>query len=243
MTKRKLLLASAVLLALAVLPASAIVIVDVPDIEVSPLEYNFGDVVLGSSATTTVTISNAGQGALVVSGIGLELGGSADFSIVSVPALPVELAYLDSVTVEIGYTASAVGPPSAVLGIASKDPNESLVEVALSGTGVEPAPPPPPLPPTIDEVISFLDEAVEAGTLEGTGRWPRVARARLRAFRSMLEIAKVLIERNRTNAAWFILRNAYRLADGSPRPPDFVAGEACPELASMILEVMETLRE
>ncbi len=61
MTKRKLLLASAVLLALAVLPASEIVIVDVPDIEVSPLEYNFGDVVLGSSATTTATISNAGQ--------------------------------------------------------------------------------------------------------------------------------------------------------------------------------------
>ncbi len=179
----------------------------------------------------------------MVSGIGLELGGSADFSIVSVPALPVELAYLDSVTVEIAYTPSAAGPASAVLGIASDDPHDSLVEVALSGTGVEPSPPPPPLPPTIDEVVSLLDEAVAAGTLEGTGRWPRVARARLRAFGNMLEIAKVLIERNRTNAAWFILWNAYRLADGSPRPPDFVAGEACPELASMILEVMETLRK
>lgn len=141
MTKRKLLSASVVLLALAVLPASAIIIVDEPDINVSPLEYNFGDVVLGSSATMTVTISNVGQEALVVSEIGLEFGGGTDFSIVSVPELPVELAYLDSVTVEIAYTPSAAGPASVVLGIANDDPDESLVEVALSGTGVGPASP------------------------------------------------------------------------------------------------------
>ena len=52
-----------------------------PDIEVSPSDYNFGDVELGSSTTTIVTISNVGGADLTVSDVGFQGESCGDFSI------------------------------------------------------------------------------------------------------------------------------------------------------------------
>jgi hypothetical protein len=52
-----------------------------PDIEVSPSDYNFGDVELGFSTNTIVTISNVGGADLTVNNVGFQGGSCGDFSI------------------------------------------------------------------------------------------------------------------------------------------------------------------
>lgn len=58
-----------------------------PDIEVSPLKYNFGELKVGSSISTIVTISNVGDLDLTVSDIAFQVGSSNDFSITQLELL------------------------------------------------------------------------------------------------------------------------------------------------------------
>jgi len=50
-----------------------------------------------------------------------------------------------------------------------------------------------------------------------------------------------LIEGSYLEAACQQLSDAYRRTDGEKKPPDFVAGEAAPELADMIEQLMTDL--
>jgi hypothetical protein len=54
-----------------------------PDIQVSPTDYNFGNVELGSSTTSIVTISNVGGDGLTVNNVGFQVESCGDFSITS----------------------------------------------------------------------------------------------------------------------------------------------------------------
>jgi hypothetical protein len=62
-----------------------------PGLEVVPTEHNFGDVQLGSSSSTIITITNNELEPYFIDTVGLASGGSADFSILSAPALGTEL--------------------------------------------------------------------------------------------------------------------------------------------------------
>ena len=57
-----------------------------PEISVTPLSIDYGDVVVGSSATKAVTIANEGTSELVVSSIGLGAATSSDFALTSGPS-------------------------------------------------------------------------------------------------------------------------------------------------------------
>ena len=92
----------------------------------------------------------------------------------------------------------------------------------------------------IEETLAFLDASVEAGTLVGEGPG-KSADKRLNALRNMLEAAAELIDAGLYELACEQLWDAYRKCDGDPKPPDFVSGAACAELAAMIQDVIDNL--
>jgi hypothetical protein len=207
--------------------------VNIPDIDVLPLTYDFGDIEEGSSSTAIVTVSNVGCAALTVNDIIFPTGSSSDFSITSVPTTPVVIPPEGTADIEITYTPSVIGITSTVLNIISDDPDEGLVEVELSGTGVEVE-----LPPLeqIQNMLDFFDASVSEGTLVGHGPG-RSAEGRRYALRNMIIAAGDLIREGATENACEQLLDIYNRMDGLPKPPDFVSGEAASTLADMILDL------
>lgn len=106
------------------------------NINVYPLSYDFGEVWVGSTSITTVTISNEGAENLTVSDIYLQLDRLSDFSVRKKTNLPLVLEPDASVELTIAYRPSSPGLSTDVLEIISDDPDQSLVEVELSGTGI-----------------------------------------------------------------------------------------------------------
>lgn len=209
-----------------------------PEIDVSPLAYDFGDVEVGKSSTVFITISNVGIGNLTVSDIAFVVGSSGDFAITASPLLPATVTGPDGfIEVEITYAPSAVGASAATLEIISDDEDEGVVEVALSGVGVSEE-----LPPDeqIAEILDFFDTSVADGNLAGQGPGNSAER-RLNALRNMIEAAGDLIDNELYEDACQQLADALKKTDGQVPPPDFVAGEAREELENMLLELMESL--
>jgi TolB protein len=213
------------------------VVAPVPDIDVSPLSYDFGDVELGDSSMTIVTVSNVGDVDITVSDISFEVGSSADYSVTSGPTLPTVIIPAQTVDIQVTYSPSAVGASSAILNIYIGDSSEPFVGVSLSGTGVEVAPPPSE---QIADILAFFDASVAEGSLAGDGPGSSAA-GRRGALRNMIEASGDLIEDGDIESACEQLCDAYQRTDGNARPPDFVAGPAASELASQILVLMESL--
>jgi hypothetical protein len=102
--------------------------------EVDPVKHDFGDVKLGFSNSTIITIRNTGMDRFFISEIGFEAGSSSDFSITS-SALGEVLDPDESLKVEVTYTPSKVGNVSAVLRIFWVDRESGLEHVSLAGGG------------------------------------------------------------------------------------------------------------
>ncbi|HUW18724.1 MAG TPA: choice-of-anchor D domain-containing protein [Sedimentisphaerales bacterium] len=208
-----------------------------PDIDVLPLDYSFGDVEVGSSATAMVTVSNVGNGNLTLSDITFQAGGSDDFSVSAGPPLPAVVEPDAVIDIEVTYSPSVPGLWLAVLEIFSDDPDEGLVEVQLNGSGV-----PGELTPSeqIAETIDFFDDSAAEGTLVGDGPG-QSGENRMNALKNMIEAVQVLIDGGSFRAACGQLSAVYAKTDGMPKPPDFVTGDAAAELASKIEELMTSL--
>jgi len=204
-----------------------------PNISVSPLSHDFGDIELGASSTVIVTISNEGSADLTVSGIALE----TDFAITSVPPASVVVGPSQTVDVEITYTPTVFGYNSAVLKITSDDPDEPVVEVQLGAVGIEIPPPPSE---QIANILTFFDTSVDEGTIVGDGPGNSAGK-RLNALRNMIKAAGDLIKNELFEEACQQLTDVCTRMDGQHRPPDFVTGEALPQLAGMVQELMTTL--
>ncbi|UCH66126.1 MAG: choice-of-anchor D domain-containing protein [Ignavibacterium sp.] len=229
----KLSLFSAVALILIFMPllfSPALVFAD-PYIEVVPLQHDFGDVEVGDYSHTIITIMNINGHDLVI--YDFRMQGSADFSITSAPTTPVIVMSGGLTEVEVTFSPSAAGYSSAVLEIESNDPTRPLVSVLFGGAGVASQPP----PVTIEDILAFFDESVDAGTLEGRGHHPFVKNARLKVMRGILMLASRFIDRDKITQACRALIRAFRRCDGNPLPSDFVIGDAVVELANMIQEL------
>ena len=95
--------------------------------------------------------------------------------------------------------------------------------------------------PTIDAILTFFDESVAAGTIYGRGKIPCLANFRLYLFRQMLETAELFIEKEKMYYACRTLNRTLLRCDNEPWPKDFIKGEAVPELADMIIDLMAKL--
>jgi hypothetical protein len=105
-----------------------------PQISVSPASLNFGNVTVGQSASLTLTVKNTGNATLNVTA--LNVSGAA-FQVTS-PSGPFNVAAGASAAITVSYTAAA-GTQTGVLSIASNDPANPTVTVALTGAGVSAA--------------------------------------------------------------------------------------------------------
>ena len=206
-------------------------------IKVTPLTLAFGKVKLDTATTRGVTISNVDNVDFTVTDISLVSAVSGQFSITLIPTIPLVLPAGDDAEVEVTFIPTEVGYFEDILHITSDDPDRPLVEVALSGTGVEGG-----LSPSeqIANILDFFEKSVNDGTLVG-GSPGKSAEHRLNALRNMLKAAGNHIENGVMGEACQQLLAAYRKTDGQSKPPDFVTGVAAPQLASLIQDLMDSL--
>ena len=208
----------------------------VPKIEVSPLDYNFGNVEVETAALMTVTITNTGNSSLAIDEITLDINGDSSFVITAAPFLSAFFGPGGHVDVEITFTPLVSGDQSTVLEIVSNDPDEPLVQINLSGRGGQLTP-----SEQMNLIFDFIDDSVTAGQLSGDGLG-KSAKGRLGALTNMLETAAKLIEKKKFEEALGQLKTAYKRTDGKKRPPDFVSGNAASELAEKIQAVLENIK-
>jgi hypothetical protein len=134
-------------------------------LSVSPPNLDFGDVVVGDSATSDVTLSNGGAAPITVGSIALGPGTSAAFSIAAAPATPTVLGPGDSAVVTVRYAPSGTGADAGTLAVLS---NAGSASVPLSGTGVSPGLSVSPLSLPFGDVA--VGDAVQLGaTITNTG--------------------------------------------------------------------------
>ena len=208
-----------------------------PDIDVSPLVYDFGDVELETAGSILMTILNYGNGDLSVQNLTFTPESSTDFTVTLSPELPSIVAPEGSIDIEISFAPSTKELISAVLEISSDDPDEPVVSVNLVGVGVVVEVPPAE---QIEDILEFFDTSVADGTLEGVGPGNYPVN-RLKALRNMLEATSDLIVGEYFDDAYAQLIDVLKKCDNQVPPPDFVTGEAREEIANMILELMEDL--
>ena len=208
-----------------------------PDIDVSLLVYDFGDVELETANSILITILNYGNGDLSVQNLTFTPESITDFTVTLSPELPSIVAPEGSIDIEISFAPSTKELLSAVLEISSDDPDEPVVSVNLIGIGVIIEVPPAE---QIEDILEFFDTSVADGTLEGVGPGNHPVN-RLKALRNMLEATSDLIVGEYFDDAYAQLIDVLKKCDNQVPPPDFVTGEAREELANMILELMEDL--
>jgi len=91
-------------------------------------------------------------------------------------------------------------------------------------------------------IIDDYDAAIDDGTLAGSGPG-QSADGRANALYNKLLAAKVNIENGDYTAALALLYDVYKLCDGSPKPDDFVEGDARDDIAakvSALIALLET---
>ena len=104
----------------------------VPDISVSPLAVDFGDVNVGDSSDQTVTVTNDGDADLVLGSVSAP---AAPFSIAADTCSGQTLAPADTCTISVEFAPDAVQDYSSSFDILSDDPDEDPVTVDVSGSG------------------------------------------------------------------------------------------------------------
>jgi len=210
------------------------------NIQVSPGTYDFGDVKLGSSGSTLITLINPMGGTheepLVISTISLAVGSSPAFA-VSGNYEGYTLLPGESVDVEVVITPSATGYAAATLEITSDDPVFPLIGVPLGGMGVSVEQPPQE---QVALILAFMDAALAEGSLTGEGPGASAGN-RLNALQNMIEASGDLIAGGAYEEACGQLAAALQKCDGQPSPPDFVSGEAALVLKLMIEELRSSL--
>jgi hypothetical protein len=104
-------------------------------LSVSPTSFNFGTVLIGSSATESVTVSNSGSGSLTISNVSLAGPGLAATGV----STGTTLAVGQSATLTVTFTPAAAGTSTGSVTFTSNAANGS-VALGLTGTGAQPAP-------------------------------------------------------------------------------------------------------
>lgn len=214
--------------------AFTVIPAQVPEIAVCPDTVDFGQVELGEAATVIVTVTNLGDGTLVLHEVGLS--NALAFSLEPL-SLPLQVATNATADLVLTFAPTSEAMYMTELGILSNDGAETFVSVAIQGEGVVTAIPPAE---QIADILAFIESSVAAGTLAGDGPG-KSAENRLGALKNMIEAAGEDIALGDIESACEQLSSAYRRTDGLSPPPDFVIGPAANELAEQITELQASL--
>ena len=213
-------------------------LVSEPDIELSHTDYNFGQVDIGTSQTSTVSVFNLGNASLTIQSLELEQSQQAQFALADF-LIPVTLEPNSYIDLEIAFSPVIDGLDTAVLTVISDDPNDPAIDVVLTGEGMSVA-----LSPDeqIAQILNDYNTAVQEGTIKGVGN-RRSGRNKLRVFRKMLVISKRLIDAGYNHHALKVLVMIEKKCDGKKAPKDFIKGPAAEKLNSQINELVNTLQQ
>lgn len=107
--------------------------VQAPDINISPLSYNFGDVSIMETGTQNITIQNTGQLALQITHLIFD---NAYFSCDETLPFSINAGSSQQITVE--FQKSTRGAETGNLEIRSNDPNENPLDISLSASAFVP---------------------------------------------------------------------------------------------------------
>ncbi len=108
-----------------------------PDISVTPMSYDFGNVFVGANKVfSSVVVQNNGLVDLTVSGV--SISGSAEFKVNYTTCTGASIPPGDSCIIDVLFKPQSAGQKSASLDITSNDPDTPTVSVSLTGTGVPP---------------------------------------------------------------------------------------------------------
>ncbi len=111
------------------------------DIDIGAMTHDYGQVVVGTTASHTVIIRNLGDVALQVSAMTLVTGEAADFSI-TLGAAPFTVAPGSEHSVDVRFAPGSAGQKTTMLRVVSDDQDEDTVNVVVTGRGL--------MPPDID---------------------------------------------------------------------------------------------
>jgi beta propeller repeat protein len=211
-----------------------VVAADLPEVDVSPLAIDFGQIGLAESATAIVTVTNLGVGTLYVYELGLV--GAPEFTLGAV-ALPLAIPTNITADLTVTFEPTAENMFFAELSLITNDGDETFFAIPIAGEGVI-----IPVPPAeqIVEILAFTDASVANGTLAGDGPG-NSGNGRLGALWNMIRAAGEDIALGDIQSACTQLEDAYDRTDGLSPPPDFVSGPAADDLAEMIVLLKETL--
>ncbi|MFQ5864131.1 MAG: choice-of-anchor D domain-containing protein [bacterium] len=107
----------------------------IPDMSVTPLDHDYGEVEVGSSSSYTFKIKNNGTADLHVSSVSVSGPYAAEFS-EHIDAMTLSWGQSRDVVVE--FTPTSVGDKYATLRVTSDDPDQDPVDVSLTGIGIAP---------------------------------------------------------------------------------------------------------
>jgi hypothetical protein len=211
---------------------------------ISSTGHDFGQVEVGSTVTTAISVTNLEETSTTLTGIALANTDCNDFSVVSTPE-SMTIPPNETIVVEVGFTPSAIGTCSDTLRIYTGSPFPYSVN--LTGTGIEAESDQPgpltasqPYLAQIEEIKLFMKSSVKNGNLKGAGKG-KEAKKRLKALNKMLIVTSHLIENGQLEAAHNKLVAIHNKTDGKTNPKDFVEGEAKKEFALKIHQLTEQL--
>lgn len=238
---RKMFLAGAALMVAFILCTGPVFAQEV----ILPDEIAFGEVEVGQVKTAELVISHTAN-TQVEAQITFN-SACPDFSLGATPN-PLIIPAGANGSVIVTYSPTGPGPCIGSMDIrftwiqpfGSMDLGTKTVTVTGTGKATE-----EPVPPAVDilSIIDFLDASVAAKTIQGKGVKKAPVR-RLNAIRKMLEIADRRVQNEELEKACRLLSVVYNKIDGKHRPQsavDFLKGEALPQLAAMVAQVMEDL--
>jgi beta propeller repeat protein len=216
-----------------------------PQASVTPDQYGFGEVALGASNSTLVSVQSTGAGILHVTGATVTQvtpSGVSAFSLTPAPALPVALkpgtgGAGQTLDLPVKFAPTTIGTYTGSLTITTDDPDHPSIVVPLTGTGVSKEVPPIV---QVQNLLTFIDTSTANGTVSGVGPGSS-ATNKLKAFRNMIADSSDLILQGKTALACDQLASAYAKTDGDPKPPDFVAGTSAAEVAAQIVTLRTSL--
>jgi hypothetical protein len=127
-----------------------------PDISISPVSKNYGNVEVGTSSTQGFTVSNTGGATLNVTSTSITGTDASQFSITSGGG-SFNLFPGATRTVNVQFHPASAGSKSATLRLASNDPDENPLDAPLIGTGI-----------TIPDISASPNPANYGGVLVGS---------------------------------------------------------------------------
>jgi hypothetical protein len=210
---------------------------------ITPAALDFGTVLVGEWSTLSFSVTGQNITPTTITGVVLTGDLTGAFS-VNGPVLPIALGMGQTATFDVRFEPVEEGSVTAAVGISVFGPPEFYYTVNLSGIGEAPVVEDPAV--MIDDLIAFFEAAVASGDLEGVSWGRGRGRGRMAWFKvwivwKMLHSTERLIDRGYYGWAYWQLNSILKHADGAPRPHDFVKGDAQPEFAAKILDLMLVL--